>query len=145
MQRWVRITFWLVCAASAMAASQPSNEDFVLIVHPDNPISHVSTELLQKIFLKRIVRWPDQETFIKPVDLAPSATARERFSRAVLGRSVSAVRSYWQQRIFSGQGIPPLELSNEELVVKYILEHPGAVGYVSKRTAVGPARVLVIK
>jgi hypothetical protein len=39
--------------------------------------------------------------------------------------------AYWQQQIFSGRGVPPLELSTETAVVEYVRAHPGAVGYVS--------------
>jgi hypothetical protein len=49
----------------------------------------------------------------------------------VLKRSVAAVRNYWQQRIFSGRGVPPPELDSDEEIVAYVLKHRGAVGYVS--------------
>ena len=46
---------------------------------------------------------------IRPVDLRPNAATRRLFSERMLRRSVAAVRSYWQQRIFSGRGVPPPE------------------------------------
>ena len=49
----------------------------------------------------------------------------------MLKRSVEAVKGYWQQRIFSGRDVPPPELETDDEVVRYVLKHEGAVGYVS--------------
>ena len=49
------------------------------------------------------------------------------------------MRSYWQQRIFSGQGLPPPELADDDAVVSYVLSHPGAIGYVAAGTALNGA------
>jgi hypothetical protein len=62
----------------------------------------------------------------------------------VLQRSVAAVKAYWQQRIFSGRGVPPPELDSEERVVVYVLEHEGAVGYLSQVTDAKDAKVVAV-
>ena len=54
-------------------------------------------------------------------------------SRA-LGRSVSAVRAYWQQQIFSGRNVPPVERPSDAEVLTFVKEHPNAIGYVSAST-----------
>jgi ABC-type phosphate transport system substrate-binding protein len=82
------------------------------------------------VFLKRTTRWNDGEA-IRPVDQRPDSTARRRFSETILQRSVAAVKSYWQQRIFSGRDLPPPELDSDDAVVSYVTKHRGAVGYVS--------------
>jgi hypothetical protein len=94
---------------------------------------------LQDAFLKRIRHWPDGPV-IQPVDLPPAAAERASFSREVLGRSVAAVRAYWQQRIFSGRDVPPPELANDERVVEYVVTHRDAVGYVSGVTPLAGAK-----
>jgi hypothetical protein len=66
------------------------------------------------------------------------------FVKDVLKRSVAAVKSYWQQRIFSGRALPPPELDSEEEVVLYVLTHPGAVGYVSDRANTAAVKVVGI-
>jgi hypothetical protein len=68
---------------------------------------------------------------MRAVDLRPGDPARRNFSEIVLKRSVGAVRSYWQQRIFSGRDVPPPELDSETSVVAYVAKFPGAIGYVS--------------
>jgi ABC-type phosphate transport system substrate-binding protein len=123
-----------------MASEQP-RPGYLLIAHPASHIARIERKFLAEVFLRRATRWPD-DTPIYPVDLAPDAPARIRFSQDVLARSVASVRSYWQQRIFSGQGLPPPELSGDEAVVSYVLTHPGAIGYVALGTAVNGATLL---
>jgi hypothetical protein len=70
---------------------------------------------------------------------------RRRFSDEVLHRSVSEVKSYWQQRIFSGRDVPPPELDTDDQVVTYVLRHAGAVGYVSAEAALNGTKVLEVR
>ena len=111
-------------------ADAESAPDFRVIVHPDNPSNALERDFLVDVFLKRVTRWSDGES-IHPVDQKASSYVRKRFSGTVLQRSVAAVKSYWQQRIFSGRELPPPELESDEAVVAYVLKHRGAVGYVS--------------
>ena len=136
------VSIVVALTAAAVAAEQPRSA-YVVIVHPGNHVSRVERKFLGDAFLRRTTRWPD-DTPIHPVDLGPDARARIRFSEDVLSRSVASVRSYWQQRLFSGQGLPPPELADDEAVVAYVLGHPGAVGYVAAGTALNGATVLEV-
>jgi len=118
--------------------------DFRVIVHPKNPTDSASRTFLTDAFLKKKTRWDDGEA-IRPVDREPKASVRQKFSKSVLKRSVAAVRSYWQQRIFSGRGVPPPELDSDEDVVSYVLEHRGAVGYVSGTAELHGAKVVKVR
>jgi hypothetical protein len=120
---------WGMLAARGTARAE-SAPDFRVIVHPDNPSTALSRDFLIDVFLKRTTRWNDGET-IRPVDQRSDSFVRRRFSESVLQRSVAAVKSYWQQRIFSGRELPPPELESDEAVVNYVMKHRGAVGYVS--------------
>ena len=46
---------------------------------------------------------------------------------------------------FSGRDVPPPELESDEAVVNYVLEHRGAVGYVSGAAKVRGAKVVFSK
>ena len=127
---------------TSLAAAERTPE-FIVIVHPDNPQNAATREFLADAFLKKTTRWSHDET-IRPVDLRPSSATRRYFSDRVLKRSVAAVRSYWQQRIFSGRGVPPPELDDERSAVHYVLKYPGAVAYVAGDTKLEGAKVLAI-
>jgi ABC-type phosphate transport system substrate-binding protein len=135
--------FILVALAAAALRAEPPRHAYVVIVHPASPVSRLERKDVGDIFLRHLTRWPD-DTPVRPVDLGPDARARIRFSEEILLRSVASVRSYWQQRIFSGQGLPPPELPDDEAVVSYVLSHPGAIGYVASGAALNGAKVLEV-
>ena len=65
------------------------------------------------------------------VDLGPKSPVRAEFSMEVLGRDVPTMKNYWQQSLFSGRGVPPIEQPSEAQVVAFVAANPGAIGYVS--------------
>lgn len=117
--------------------------EFRIVAHPSQP-EGIERAFLADAFLKKVTRWSSGEV-IRPVDLRPSAAARRRFTELVLKRSVGAVRSYWQQRIFSGRDVPPPELDSDDAVLAFVAKHPGAVGYVSGGAKLAGVRELSIR
>jgi ABC-type phosphate transport system substrate-binding protein len=136
------LALMLPCAA-VLAQVGGAPPEYRVIVHPRNSASSVARGFVTDAFLKKVTRWQNGEA-IRPVDLQDSA-ARRSFSEQVLGRSVAAVRSYWQQQIFSGRGIPPPELDNDQAVVKFVLQNQGAIGYVSGHADLAGAKVLQVR
>jgi hypothetical protein len=126
------------------STARAAEVDFRVIVDPESVFTTATRELLAEAFLKTSTRWPDGET-IRPVDQRPDSPVRKAFSDGILRRSVAAIRSYWQQRIFSGRGVPPPELDSDDAVVKYVSEHRGAVGYISAAARTGETKVITVK
>ncbi|GLC24202.1 hypothetical protein [Roseisolibacter agri] len=127
-------------------AAQPARAGglagFVVVVHADNPTPSLPREHLARLFLRKVARWPGGQPAM-PVDLPADAPVRAAFTRHVLARTVTAVRAYWQERIFSGRDVPPPERAGEAEALAYVRAHPAAVGYVSATTALPPGvRVL---
>lgn len=145
----LRISAFLALAVgvAAQGGAGPARADgaqFRVIVNLANATSAVDRRFLADAFFKKTTRWADDDV-IRPVDLAPGSAARRAFSEEVLRRSVEAVKSYWQQAVFSGHGVPPVELDSESDVVKFVLKNRGAVGYVSSRTDTSGVKVLVVR
>jgi hypothetical protein len=124
--------------------ARAAESEFRIIVDSANTTTSATRETIVNAFLKTSSRWPDGEP-IRPVDQRPDAPVRRTFSESILRRSVAAVRSYWQQRIFSGRDVPPPELESDEAVVRYVGEHRGAIGYVSSSARTGEVRVITVK
>jgi len=112
------------------AAVSASGTAYRIVVNPANPITVVDRKFLADVFLKKTTRWDGGEA-ARPVDLRADAVARQQFSDEVLRRSVSAVKAYWQQLVFSGRDVPPPEVDTDEQVIRYVLRFTGGVGYVS--------------
>lgn len=126
---------------SAGAQDAPA---YQVIVHPKNPATSANRTLIADIFLKKATRWENGDAAV-PVDQRPSSGVRKAFSEDVLRRSVEAVRNYWTQRIFAGRELPPPEVDSDEAVVRFVANHPGALGYVSGNAPLGPCKRLEVR
>jgi hypothetical protein len=134
-----------LAASTTLFAQEPAaTSEYRVILHPTNPLGSIDRQLLEDAFLKKVRAWPGGEV-IRPVDLPQRSAVRRRFSGEVLRRSVEAVRAYWNQRIFSGRDLPPPELSSDEEVVRYVLKHRGAVGYISGSAPLDGVKVVAVR
>jgi ABC-type phosphate transport system substrate-binding protein len=133
----------LLAAAGSLALASDPGAGLRLIVHPGNDVGSMERELLADAFLKKATRWPDGEA-IEPVDQRFGSPIREHFSQHVLRRSAAAIRSYWQQRIFTGRGVPPPELESDAAVLRYVQTHRGGVGYVSESAVITAVNVITV-
>src|SRR5687767_12593636 len=100
MKGKVITVFLLGIIAMHAATSLAAHAEYQVIVHPENPATSIERKLLADIFLKKASKWPGGEK-VAPVDLPASSPVREKFSADVLKRSSAAIKSYWQQLIFS--------------------------------------------
>jgi ABC-type phosphate transport system substrate-binding protein len=124
----------VVVASAALLAARPAEPRFVVVVNAANPIASLPREQLARLFLRKVKRWPNG-TLAEPVDLAPDDPTRAEFTREVLGKSVSTVRAYWQQRLFSGAEVPPPEKASEDDALQFVRSHPAGLTYVAPDVA----------
>lgn len=118
--------------------------DYVVIVHPDNPVDSLSKDELSKLFLKRMTKWKTGDA-VTPVDQPQASAIRSAFSKSVLGKPVGAVVSYWQQQIFTGRDVPPAEKAGDAAVIAFVRANAGAIGYVSSGSAASGVRVVPVR
>lgn len=130
----------LMVAAASSAAAQ----GFKVIAHESVIESELSKEVATRIFLKQTAKFPSGVA-AKPADLAKGSSTRAAFTTEVLGRSVSAVETYWQQQIFAGREVPPAAKSSDDEMVAYVRSTPGAIGYVSAGAATAGVKVIAIR
>jgi ABC-type phosphate transport system substrate-binding protein len=130
-RRLITMVILALCLTAKIAGAQSG---FAVIVNASNPVTTLSKDEATKLFLKRVTKW-ETGAPVQPIDLPENAAARESFCSAVLRRSVSAVRAYWQQQIFSGRGVPPVEKPSESEVIAFVRANPGAIAYVSPSAA----------
>ena len=132
--RLVLVTLTVVAAA---AAQTPSAEPpFVVIVPASNPILSISGKDLSAVYMRKTRSWPDGSQIV-PVELPAASRTREAFSRAVHGKSVAFVTRYWHRLIFSGRGIPPIEMASDAAVIEFVRANRGAIGYIDRQTPAG--------
>jgi ABC-type phosphate transport system substrate-binding protein len=125
---YLPVLFLLILFSGVLLAQQVMS--FKIVVNKNNPVTKMTRDEVSKIFLKKNPKWPDGEKMM-PVDLVSINPLREIFSQRVHQKSVSAIKIYWQKKIYSGTGLPPAERKNDAEVLVYIKNHNGAIGYVS--------------
>lgn len=130
-------------AATLSTAVAHGQSGFKLVVHPSNPTSSLTREQAAKLFLKKANTWSDGRAVV-PVDQVESSAIRVAFAKQVLGKKVSEVKAYWQQQIFSGRAIPPVERSSDAQVVRFVAGNELAIGYVAEGAAKGDLKVVQI-
>lgn len=110
---------------------------FKIVINRANPKTELTTKDVQRIFYKRTTRWEDWQgggDFVRvtPIDRERGAEVRKLFSKKIFRKSTSAIESYWQRQIFSGEDIPPDKLATEAEVIEFVRRNRGAIGYVSQ-------------
>ena len=134
----IKAILLIAAVAAIMTAPVAAQQGgYIVIVNDANVVSALSTEEVSKIFFKKAQRWSNGVDVVA-VDQPENAAVREAFSVAVHGKSVGAVRAYWQQQIFSGRAVPPAERPSDEQVVAFVRSTPGAIGYVSAGATLAP-------
>ena len=119
-----------------VATASAQRPGFVVIVNEANSVPSLEAAQLAKLFLKRQNSWPTGEKAL-PVDQLRASQTRESFTTAVHKKSVELIAAFWQQEIFSGRGIPPVEKRSDSDVIAYVRGNRGAVGYVSSSATLG--------
>lgn len=138
------IFIFLVGLSLSHSGAKEETRLFRVIVHPSNQTRILHSKELSNIFLRKVKFWPNEE-LILAVDLPIDSAVRKNFSEHILERSVMAVRSYWQQMIFSGRDVPPPELKSDDEIVSYVLNHANAIGYVSINASIKTAKIISIE
>lgn len=114
----------------------------MVIANRNVPVERISTDQAAQYFLKKQQAWPNGMQ-IHPVDLKEGSPLRNEFYSKITGRGTAQMRSYWARQAFTGMSLPPREMSTEEDVRKFVESTPGAIGYVSRKSSEGDAKVIL--
>lgn len=136
--------FFLLVAIVIFASlsSWAQGRGYKLVVNAANPASSMSRAEVERIFLKRSMKFPDGRS-ASPVDLPVNSSVRESFSKDVHGKSASAVDAYWQQQIFSGKDIPPAQKS-EAAALDFVRSNENGIAYVSAGADAPGVKVITV-
>jgi len=134
----------LVLSAVSAPAQVPEPAPYKVIVNASNPVTWVKKSELAAMFLKKSDSWPTG-ALVVPVDQPERAAVRQSFSRDVIGKPPAAVKSYWNQLVFSGRSVPPPEKLTDDEVIRFVQNTPSAVGYVSATKKTKGVKVLMVR
>jgi ABC-type phosphate transport system substrate-binding protein len=134
----------LILLTILIAAAPSAPPEMRVVVNQANPISSLSRQEVSDLFLKKTSRW-EVLGLVMPVDQPEGTALREMLNREIHHKSLSAVRAYWQQRIFSGRDVPPPEKDGDAEVLAFVRKNPGAIGYISATASAAGVKVVEVR
>lgn len=131
----------LLAVLGAMSAQAAG---YKVIVNASNPTTSLAKKDVSALFLKKKPKWDDGIPVVA-VDQSDRSAAREAFTTAVHGKPVAAIKSYWQQQIFSGRDVPPVEKATDAEVIAFVRNNREAVGYVADDVPTAGVKVVNVQ
>ncbi|MFQ5478382.1 MAG: hypothetical protein ACE5E4_07185 [Candidatus Binatia bacterium] len=132
MRSGTSISAALFVTATALAIlsvpAQGAGPDFVVIVHPANPVNTLTRSRLERIY-RRSARFWDDRVRVVPINTSFGNSLRDSFSREILRSSPDELVSFWNRQYFQGV-MPPPVLKSPAAVRAYVATTRGAVGYI---------------
>jgi len=132
----VLVMSWLVLQPAAEVRAE-----LVVIVNARCGVAAMSRNEVVNVFFGR-----NRQFFngveAQPVDMPDTRPDRARFYSGLVGKDISEVNAYWSRQVFSGRMQPPAKVNTVEEVLKWVISHPGGIGFVELSKA--DARVRVV-
>ena len=112
-----------------LATHATSNEEILRIVAAaDTSQEAVSSAELNRIFLGKTRFWK-QGAQIFPI-INTNKLALEQFCRAIVHKTPRQYTMYWRKQLYAGHSMLPVQRDNDQKVIDYLSEHPGAIGFI---------------
>lgn len=108
-----------------------ASADVVVVVNKANTQTTMSSSDLKRIFLGKKTAYSDGSAAVAVYQTANSGV-RTTFDQNFLGKNPAQMNSYWSKKMFSGEGVPPKELSSDLAVLEFVSSNPGAIGYLDE-------------
>lgn len=105
--------------------------DIVVVVNPKNPVRVLNSDHVARIFSGTLRTFPSTGLAATALDQPASSPIFATFYQRILRATPENIKRRRAAYLFSGQGVIPLTLDNDEAVKATIKERPSAIGYIS--------------
>lgn len=126
----------LICSLPLASA-----EEILVIVNSDIPVKALTSKQLALIYKRKIILTP-QGTRWNPINLQADNTLRRVFSQQVFHQLPEDMESYWNVQYFNGI-TPPYVVSSQQAMLHFVLDTPGAIGYILPCYFAPPAKIVL--
>lgn len=106
-----------------------------VIAHASLQRDQLSRQQLRAIFSLSKQHWNNRQTiavFVLPAD----GKAHDQFSRQILAIFPYQLKKNWDRLAFSGMGVPPTEVSDDQSMIEHVSTRPGAIGYIHNKALI---------
>ncbi len=115
----------------------------VIIVNSNAEISQLPKSVAKGIFTGDIKTLKGMDDMI--VCLQEDNASHEAFLSEFLGMTGSQFEQLWQKLIFTGKAMEPEKFSSDAEVIKYVIDNPGAIGYINVESLDNRVKALLVK
>jgi ABC-type phosphate transport system substrate-binding protein len=129
-----------VCICSAAIARAA---DAKVIANESVKASAISADELKGVFLATKSALGDG-SHVEPV-LQKGGATHESFLKEYLGKTDSALSTYYRSLVFTGKASMPKTLGSDAEVAAYVAKTKGAIGYVSAGASAPGAKTMEVK
>jgi len=116
--------------------------DVSIIVHKANLLDSIDSSMLKSVYLGKLKSWPDGSP-IMLADNVPGSDTRITFLKKAVKKSESKFDSYWSRKVFSGKGVPPKGMNDDDAIKQWVAKNKRAMGYVDASTVDDSVKVLI--
>jgi len=131
------LTLWLLPIGSHARA-----EGFAVVVSLEFE-GEVNLEKLGHLFLGRNLETANGD-LLTPVYHTGNKVLHREFTRQILKRSTSQLRSYLAKQVFTGKAKPPLSVSSNSKMKSLLMENQGYIGYLPLSENLDELKVLFV-
>jgi hypothetical protein len=128
---------------AVLSAAAVQAADVKIIANESVGATSISADELKGVFLATKTSLSDG-SHVTPV-LEKGGPVHEAFLKEYLGKSDSALETYYRSLVFTGKASMPKTLTSDAEVVAYVTKTKGAVGYVAPDAATEGVKVLETK
>lgn len=121
--------------------SQFAWADIVVIGNRDLPASSLSRDELSRIYLGK-TKFLSSGAKVVPVDQRSGSMIREKFYNDLFQKSESEMKAYWSRIMFTGQGYPPIQESDDSAVLETVSKNANCLGYIDRSALNDSVKVL---
>ena len=140
--RSIKLVFALLVFCAHGIGNSDANE-IKIIANPNVGASEISRDDLNRIFLMTKTSLPGA-AHVEPV-LEKGGAVCDLFLREYMGRTNSALMTYYRSLMFSGKAAIPKSFDSDSQVAEYVAKTKGAIGYVASTANTAGAKTLRVK
>ncbi len=126
-----------------LAPSYGAGPEVKIIAHPALPVSEISAGDLRSIYLGFKTSLKDSGP-VQPV-LTRNAVELDQFAVRYLGKSGSALQTYYRSLVFTGKRSLAVAFNSDQQIIDYVARTPGAIAFVHGDTPTDRVKTLQVR
>ena len=136
-------TLLVVAGLATFAAVNAQAGSVKIIANLSVKADSISVDELKNVYLQDTSSLKDG-SHVEPV-LEKGGATHEAFVKDYVGRTDSALQTYYRSLVFTGKGSMPKVLGSDAEMVAYVAKTKGAIGYVASGASAEGVKTLEVK